>query len=48
MDSQRVLAQDIHAVWPQTRHQSSKVRAAIDVLVAEIPAMIGYPERQLD
>jgi DNA-binding transcriptional LysR family regulator len=48
MDSQRVLAKDIHAVWPQTRHQSSKVRTAIDVLVAEIPAMIGYPDRQLD
>jgi DNA-binding transcriptional LysR family regulator len=48
MDSQRVLATDIHAVWPQARHLSSKARSAIDVLVAEIPAMIGYPDRQLD
>jgi DNA-binding transcriptional LysR family regulator len=45
MDSQRVLATDIHAVWPQTRHLSSKVRAAIDALAAEIPAMIAYPDR---
>jgi DNA-binding transcriptional LysR family regulator len=45
MDSQRVLATDIHAVWPQTRHLSSKVRAAIDALAAEIPAMSGYPDR---
>ncbi len=45
MDSQRVLATDIHAVWPQTRHLSSKVRAAIDALAAEIPAMIAYPTR---
>jgi DNA-binding transcriptional LysR family regulator len=48
MDSQRVLATDIHAVWAQTRHLSSKVRAAIDVLVTEIPAMIGYPDRQVE
>jgi DNA-binding transcriptional LysR family regulator len=48
MDSQRVLATDIHAVWPQARHLSSKARSAIDVLVAEIPPMIGYPDRQLD
>jgi DNA-binding transcriptional LysR family regulator len=45
MDSQRVLATDIHAVWPQARHLPSKVRAAIDALAAEIPAMIGYPDR---
>jgi DNA-binding transcriptional LysR family regulator len=48
MVSQRVLATDIHAVWAQTRHLSSKVRAAIDVLVTEIPAMIGYPDRQVE
>jgi DNA-binding transcriptional LysR family regulator len=46
MDSQRVLATDIHAVWPQTRHLSSKSRVAIDALVAEIPGKIGYPERE--
>jgi DNA-binding transcriptional LysR family regulator len=45
MDSQRVLATDIHAVWPQTRHLPSKVRVAIDALAVEIPAMIGYPDR---
>jgi DNA-binding transcriptional LysR family regulator len=48
MDSQRVLATDIHAVWPQTRHLSSKARAAIDALVTEIPVMIGYPDHQTE
>jgi DNA-binding transcriptional LysR family regulator len=43
MDSERVLATEIHAVWPQTRYLPSKTRAAIDALVAEIPAMVGYP-----
>jgi DNA-binding transcriptional LysR family regulator len=43
MDSDRVLATEIHAVWPQTRYLPSKTRAAIDALVADIPAMIGYP-----
>jgi DNA-binding transcriptional LysR family regulator len=43
MDSERVLATEIHAVWPQTRYLPSKTRAAIDALVADIPAMIGYP-----
>jgi DNA-binding transcriptional LysR family regulator len=41
MDSQRVLAKDIHAVWPQTRHLPSKMRAAIDALAAEIPGMMA-------
>lgn len=48
MDSQRVLATDIHAVWPQTRHLSSKARAAIDALVTEIPVMMGYPDHQTE
>jgi DNA-binding transcriptional LysR family regulator len=46
IDSQRVLATDIHAVWPQARHLSAKVRVAIDALAAEIPAMIAYPDRE--
>jgi DNA-binding transcriptional LysR family regulator len=41
MDSQRVLATDIHVVWPRTRYLPSKTRAAIDMLVEEIPSMIG-------
>jgi DNA-binding transcriptional LysR family regulator len=31
---------DIHAVWPRTRHLPSKVRVAVDELVARIPNMI--------
>lgn len=31
---------DIHAVWPQTRHLPSKVRVAVDELVARIPGML--------
>jgi DNA-binding transcriptional LysR family regulator len=41
MDSQRVLATDIHVVWPRTRYLPSKTRAAIDMLIEEIPSMIG-------
>ena len=41
MDSERVQAKDIHAVWPSTRHLPSRVRAAIDALVAEIPGRMG-------
>lgn len=37
MSSDRVLATEIHAVWPQTRYLSSKMRVAIDALVAGIP-----------
>ena len=43
MNSERVLATDIHAVWPNTRYLLSKTRTAIDALAAKIPAMIGYP-----
>jgi DNA-binding transcriptional LysR family regulator len=35
-----VRAQDIHAVWPQTRYLPLKTRCAIDALVAAIPDMI--------
>ncbi len=41
MDSEFVVASDIHAVWPKMRHLPSKTRVAIDALVAEIPKMIG-------
>ncbi|EYF06140.1 LysR family transcriptional regulator [Chondromyces apiculatus] len=43
----RVLARekglgcDIHAVWPQTRHLTSKVRTAIDALAARVPALLA-------
>lgn len=40
MDSERVLATDIHAVWPHTRYLSSKMRTAIDALAAQIPTII--------
>jgi DNA-binding transcriptional LysR family regulator len=43
MNSERLLAADIHAVWPSTRYLASKTRAAIDVLAEKIPATIGYP-----
>jgi DNA-binding transcriptional LysR family regulator len=32
---------DVHAVWPATRHLPSKTRAAIDALVEELPAVMG-------
>jgi DNA-binding transcriptional LysR family regulator len=41
MDSQRVLATEIHAVWPKTRYLPAKTRAAIDALAAEIPRRMG-------
>jgi DNA-binding transcriptional LysR family regulator len=41
MDSDRVLATEIHAVWPRALHLPSKTRLAIDALAAEIPALIG-------
>ncbi len=39
MDCQRVVASDIHAVWPHSRYLPSKTRAAIDALAAEIPLL---------
>jgi DNA-binding transcriptional LysR family regulator len=40
MNSERVLGTEIHAVWPKTKYLPSKIRAAIDALVAEIPALM--------
>jgi DNA-binding transcriptional LysR family regulator len=43
MDSERVLAADIHAVWPKARYLPAKIRVAVDALAAKIPAMIAHP-----
>ena len=40
---ERVIATDIHAVWPQTRHLPAKTRVAIDALVQQVPAMLAAP-----
>jgi DNA-binding transcriptional LysR family regulator len=41
---ERLLAAEIHAVWPQTRHLPSKTRAAIDALVQQVPAILADPQ----
>ena len=33
----------LHLVWPDTRHPSPKLRAAIDALVSATPALLGLP-----
>jgi DNA-binding transcriptional LysR family regulator len=43
MDSERVAAPDIHAVWPRERYLPAKIRVAVDALVARIPAMLAHP-----
>ena len=40
----RRFAVDVHAVWPQTRHLPSKVRVAVDDLVARIPERLAMDE----
>ena len=40
IDSDRMHAVDIFAVWPQTHFLPSKTRAAIDALVAEMPGKV--------
>lgn len=45
MHSDRVISSGIHAVWPQTRHLPAKTRVAIDALAAQIPALVGPPQR---
>ncbi|QDF08223.1 LysR family transcriptional regulator [Myxococcus xanthus] len=37
LETQRPYGNEIYAVWPQSKHVTSKVRAAIDLLVARIP-----------
>lgn len=44
MDSERVLATEIHAVWPVAPQLPSKTRIAIDALVAEVPRLMGLPQ----
>ncbi|TDR39963.1 LysR family transcriptional regulator [Tahibacter aquaticus] len=39
--SQHTVSSEVHAVWPQSRYLPSKTRAAIDALVAHVPAMLG-------
>lgn len=41
MDSERVMATEIHAVWPQTNRLAAKTRLAIDALVSEIPKLLA-------
>jgi DNA-binding transcriptional LysR family regulator len=40
MDGAEVHSWEIHAVWPHSRYLPSKTRAAIDALVAEVPALL--------
>jgi len=41
MGADQLVATDIHVVWPRARHLPSKVRAAIDALVEEVPQVLG-------
>ncbi|WP_346827934.1 LysR family transcriptional regulator [Serratia inhibens] len=40
LDDIRLLPSDIHAVWPQTRYLPAKTRAAIDVLLEQMPTRL--------
>jgi DNA-binding transcriptional LysR family regulator len=46
MDSERVLSADIHAVWPNARYMPAKTRAAVDLLAARVPGMLGEPRTE--
>ncbi|WP_050436168.1 LysR family transcriptional regulator [Chondromyces crocatus] len=37
LEGERAFGYDIHAVWPLTQHLPSRVRVAIDALVARVP-----------
>lgn len=41
MNSDQVVATEIHAVWPRMTHLPLKVRVAVDALVTEIPKTLG-------
>ena len=43
MDSERVMATEIHAVWPLAHRLPSKTRLAIDALVTQLPGMLDLP-----
>jgi DNA-binding transcriptional LysR family regulator len=47
MNSERVVATDIYAVWPRARYLSTKTRAAIDTLAVEVSQMMEYPVNPL-
>jgi DNA-binding transcriptional LysR family regulator len=42
MNSDQVVATEIHAVWPRMTHLPLKVRATVDALLEEIPRLLGY------
>ena len=44
MDSERVMATEIHAVWPIAHRLASKTRLAIDALVMQLPRMLDLPD----
>ncbi|XXF77243.1 LysR family transcriptional regulator [Myxococcaceae bacterium GXIMD 01537] len=41
VEAERGFLHEVHAVWPQTRHLPTKVRFAVDALVASIPALLA-------
>ncbi|MCY1078286.1 LysR family transcriptional regulator [Archangium lansingense] len=41
LEQERRYGNEVYAVWPQNKHLPSKVRAAIDVLVARIPERLS-------
>ncbi|HEY0685811.1 MAG TPA: LysR family transcriptional regulator [Steroidobacter sp.] len=41
MNSERVPATEIHAVWPRMRHLPLKVRVAVDALVKQVPELLS-------
>lgn len=43
MPHTRSAGTPLHLVWPDTRHPSPKLRAAIDALVQAAPALLGAP-----
>jgi DNA-binding transcriptional LysR family regulator len=46
LEEERRYGNEIYAVWPQNKHLPSKVRAAIDVLVARIPERLSSATRR--
>ncbi|EPX63949.1 transcriptional regulator, LysR family [Cystobacter fuscus DSM 2262] len=45
LEEERRYGNEVYAVWPQNKHLPSKVRAAIDVLVARIPERLSSATR---
>lgn len=44
MPCEQMLTTDIHVLWPSSRYLPSRVRGAIDQLVAEMPALVAGRE----